>query len=70
MVAVITAADSAHGRRPRPGPSRCSRPTGYASSASRWRWCLTDDRYQGEDAAELVSVEYEPLTAVPGAGAR
>src|SRR5215468_2952725 len=30
---------------------------------------LTNDRYQGEDAAELVSVEYEPLTAVPGIGA-
>jgi len=27
---------------------------------------LTDDRYQGEDAAELVSVDYEPLPAVIG----
>ena len=27
---------------------------------------LTDDSYQGEDAAELVSVEYEPLPAVIG----
>jgi aerobic carbon-monoxide dehydrogenase large subunit len=27
---------------------------------------LTDDSYQGEDAAELVSVDYEPLTAVIG----
>jgi aerobic carbon-monoxide dehydrogenase large subunit len=27
---------------------------------------LTDDRYQGEDAAELVSVDYEPLPAVVG----
>ena len=26
---------------------------------------LTDSRYQGEDAAELVSVDYEPLPAVP-----
>ncbi|HEY3683744.1 MAG TPA: xanthine dehydrogenase family protein molybdopterin-binding subunit [Streptosporangiaceae bacterium] len=25
---------------------------------------VTDERYQGEDAAELVSVDYEPLTAV------
>src|SRR6266566_2368224 len=25
---------------------------------------LTDNRYQGEDAAELVSVDYEPLPAV------
>ena len=29
---------------------------------------LTDDRYQGEDAAELVSVDYEPLPAVVGFG--
>jgi carbon-monoxide dehydrogenase large subunit len=27
---------------------------------------LTDGRYQGEDAAELVSVDYEPLPAVVG----
>src|SRR5215467_7994310 len=27
---------------------------------------ITDDRYQGEDAAELVSVDYEPLRAVVG----
>jgi aerobic carbon-monoxide dehydrogenase large subunit len=27
---------------------------------------ITDDRYQGEDAAELVSVDYEPLDAVVG----
>jgi aerobic carbon-monoxide dehydrogenase large subunit len=27
---------------------------------------LTDEHYQGEDAAELVSVDYEPLTAVIG----
>ena len=27
---------------------------------------LTDDQYQGEDAAELVSVDYEPLPAVVG----
>ncbi|MBO0776521.1 MAG: xanthine dehydrogenase family protein molybdopterin-binding subunit, partial [Actinobacteria bacterium] len=27
---------------------------------------LTDDSYQGEDAAELVSVEYDPLPAVIG----
>jgi aerobic carbon-monoxide dehydrogenase large subunit len=29
---------------------------------------LTDDRYQGEDAAELVSVDYEQLPAVVGIG--
>ncbi|HEX5188907.1 MAG TPA: xanthine dehydrogenase family protein molybdopterin-binding subunit, partial [Streptosporangiaceae bacterium] len=27
---------------------------------------ITDDRYQGEDAAELVSVDYQPLPAVVG----
>ena len=27
---------------------------------------ITDDRYQGEDAAELVSVDYEPLPVVVG----
>jgi carbon-monoxide dehydrogenase large subunit len=27
---------------------------------------ITNDRYQGEDAAELVSVDYEPLPAVVG----
>src|SRR6266513_4490291 len=27
---------------------------------------LTDDSYQGEDAAELVSVDYEPLPAIVG----
>ena len=30
---------------------------------------ITDDSYQGEDAAELVSVDYEPLPAVVGFGA-
>src|SRR6266545_2509573 len=30
---------------------------------------ITDDRYQGADAAELVSVDYEPLPAVVGADA-
>jgi carbon-monoxide dehydrogenase large subunit len=30
---------------------------------------LTDSTYQGEDAAELVSVDYEPLPAVSGIGA-
>ncbi len=30
---------------------------------------LTDDRYQGADAAELVSVDYAPLPAVVGVGA-
>src|SRR5450755_2125641 len=30
---------------------------------------ITDDRYQGEDIAELVSVDYEPLPAVVGTDA-
>ena len=30
---------------------------------------ITDDRYQGEDTAELVSVDYEPLPAVVGVDA-
>ena len=30
---------------------------------------ITDGRYQGEDAAELVSVDYEPLAAVASIGA-
>src|SRR5215472_2665508 len=30
---------------------------------------ITDDRYQGEDAAELVSVDYEPLPTVVGVDA-
>ena len=30
---------------------------------------ITNDSYQGEDAAELVSVDYEPLPAVVGIGA-
>src|SRR5262245_38859604 len=30
---------------------------------------LTEARYQGEDAAELVSVDYEPLDPVLGIGA-
>jgi carbon-monoxide dehydrogenase large subunit len=30
---------------------------------------LTDSTYQGEDAAELVSVDYEPLPAVPSIAA-
>ena len=29
---------------------------------------ITDGSYQGEDAAELVSVDYEPLPAVVGIG--
>src|ERR1035441_9973469 len=29
---------------------------------------LTDDGYQGEDAAELVTVDYEPLPVVVGIG--
>ena len=31
---------------------------------------ITDGRYQGEDAADLVSVDYDPLPAVVGPAAR
>ena len=67
MVAVLTAADM-------PAP-----PEGGAATvepllaAGRVRYVgepvalvLTEGRYQGEDAAELVSVDYDLLPAVPG----
>ena len=50
--------------------SRCWPRTSCASSASRWRGRLTEQSYEGEDAAELVSVDYDPLAAVVGVGRR
>ena len=44
--------------------SRCWPATWSASSASRCAVVVTEDRYQGEDAAELVDIDYEPLPAV------
>jgi carbon-monoxide dehydrogenase large subunit len=66
VVAVLTAADT-DGL-----PSAGSHPTAEPLLASgRVRYVgepvalvLTDSRYQGEDAAELVSVDYEPLPPV------
>ncbi len=46
------------------GASRCSPPARSASSASRWPSWSPRSRYQGEDAAELVDVDYEPLPPV------
>ena len=68
----------AHGRGPRAGlgpaddarlstrlwPCPCWRPTSSAIVGEPVAVVLTEQAYQGEDAAELVSVEYEPLPAV------
>ena len=67
VVAVLTSADL-------PGPPEGSPPTFEALLATdRVRYVgepvalvLTEGRYQGEDAAELVSVDYDLLPAVPG----
>jgi carbon-monoxide dehydrogenase large subunit len=67
VVAVLTSGDL-------PGPPEGSPPTFEPLLATdRVRYVgepvalvLTEDRYQGEDAAELVSVDYDLLPAVPG----
>ena len=67
VVAVLTSADL-------PGPPEGSPPTFEPLlAAGRVRYVgepvalvLTEGRYQGEDAAELVSVDYDLLPAVPG----
>src|SRR5262249_51830557 len=66
VVAVLTAADL-------PAPPEAGKPTAHPLLArDRVRYVgeavalvLTEGRYQGEDAAELVSVDYDPLPAVP-----
>jgi len=66
VVAVLTAADL-------PAPPEGGDPTTEPLLAGdRVRYVgepvalvLTEGRYQGEDAAELVSVDYDPLPAVP-----
>ncbi len=68
VIAVFTGADvDLAGRWPRSTRRWASRRwpgTWSASSASRsWR-CVTEGRYQGEDAAELVDIDYEPLPVV------
>jgi aerobic carbon-monoxide dehydrogenase large subunit len=67
VVAVLTAADL-------PAPPEGGDPaTEPLLAGDRVRYVgepvalvLTEGRYQGEDAAELVSVDYDPLPAVPG----
>ena len=64
VVAVITAADLPTAEGPTAEPLLAAGRVRYVGEPVAL--VLTDDRYQGEDAAELVSVDYEPLTAVPG----
>src|SRR6516165_3771161 len=69
VVAVLTAADL-------PAPPEDADPTAEPLLArDRVRYVgepvalvLTEGRYQGEDAAELVSIDYDPLPAVPTLG--
>jgi aerobic carbon-monoxide dehydrogenase large subunit len=66
VVAVLTAADTAG--LPAPGDDPMTEPL-LASDRVRYvgeavALVITEDSYQGEDAAELVSVDYEPLPAV------
>jgi aerobic carbon-monoxide dehydrogenase large subunit len=70
VIAVITAADMGEASAPAGKPSRDP-----LLAAGRVRYAgepvalvLTEERYQGEDAAELVSVDYAPLTAVVDVG--
>jgi aerobic carbon-monoxide dehydrogenase large subunit len=67
VVAVITAADLPAAGRPTAEPLLAADRVRFVGEPVAL--VLTDARYQGEDVAELVSVEYEPLTAVPHAGA-
>src|SRR5215472_3830035 len=66
VAAVITAADmpAAAGDNPTAEPLLAADRVRYVGEPVAL--VLTDGRYQGEDAAELVSVDYEPLPAVPG----
>src|SRR5690349_9021223 len=68
VAAVITAADlPAAGGGPTAEPLLAADRVRYVGEPVAL--VLTDGRYQGEDAAELVSVDYDPLPAVPGIGA-
>jgi aerobic carbon-monoxide dehydrogenase large subunit len=67
VVAVITAADLPAADGPTAEPLLAADRVRFVGEPVAL--VLTDGRYQGEDAAELVSVDYEPLTVVPGAGA-
>jgi aerobic carbon-monoxide dehydrogenase large subunit len=68
VVAVLTAADADDlppaGDRPTTEPLLAGRRVRYVGEPVAI--VLTEDGYQGEDAAELVSVDYEPLPAVVG----
>ena len=64
VVAVITAADLPTADGPTAEPLLAADRVRFVGEPVAL--VLTDARYQGEDAAELVSVEYEPLTALPG----
>ena len=66
VVAVITAADLPPADGPTAEPLLASGRVRFVGEPVAL--VLTDERYQGEDAAELVSVDYEVLTAVPEAG--
>jgi len=70
VVAVLTAADTdglpSGGRHPTAEPLLASGRVRYAGEPVAL--VLTDGRYQGEDAAELVSVDYEPLPPVVDVG--
>jgi carbon-monoxide dehydrogenase large subunit len=67
VVAVITAADLPAADGPTAEPLLAADRVRFVGEPVAL--VLTDARYQGEDVAELVSVDYEPLTAVPRAGA-
>jgi carbon-monoxide dehydrogenase large subunit len=67
VVAVITAADLPAADGPTAEPLLAADRVRFVGEPVAL--VLTDERYQGEDAAELVSVDYEPLTALPGADA-
>jgi len=62
VAAVITGADLPAPEKPTAEPLLATDRVRYVGEPVAM--VLTDGRYQGEDAAELVSVEYEPLPAV------
>jgi carbon-monoxide dehydrogenase large subunit len=65
VTAVITAADLPAAEGPTAEPLLAAGRVRFVGEPVAL--VLTEERYQGEDAAELVSVDYEPLTALPGA---
>jgi carbon-monoxide dehydrogenase large subunit len=73
VFAVYTAAELHEGVNPFPAPGPVNFPSFYPLAVDDVRFVgdplamvLADDRYIAEDAAELVEVEYEALTAVVG----